>query len=160
MRHEQIAKRESFVPVDVAAVWPAAAQIAPVPIPDLEPPAPAFEATPSSAEIPAGVGILVAGAYAALLGTLFLATAGSLHSVFMIVVAAVFLVMFFAVPAIFLRIEPTARRRVSFEGFLQKGIPTLTGHSSAPAALVQMLIVPVLLTFAIAAMGIAAAIIM
>jgi hypothetical protein len=43
---------------------------------------------------------------------------------------------------------------------MEQGMETLTGHSDAGAALVQMLIVPVLLTFAILATGIYAAIVL
>jgi hypothetical protein len=43
---------------------------------------------------------------------------------------------------------------------MRKGMDTLTGHCSGRAALVQMMIVPVLLTLGVAMMGIAAAIIM
>jgi hypothetical protein len=43
---------------------------------------------------------------------------------------------------------------------MRDGMDTFTGHSSGGAALIQMLIVPVLLTLGAAGMGIAAAIIM
>lgn len=36
MRHEQIAAQESYTKVNVQALWPASAQIAPLPIPDVE----------------------------------------------------------------------------------------------------------------------------
>ena len=47
-----------------------------------------------------------------------------------------------------------------FDGFLREGMETMTGHSTSAAALVQMLIVPVMLTLGIAAMGVAAAVYM
>jgi hypothetical protein len=65
------------------------------------------------------------------------------------------MLMFFTVPATFFRVE--GGRRPSFEPFLAQGMDTLTGHSSAGAALVQMLIVPVSLTIGVTAIGIAAA---
>ena len=75
----------------------------------------------------------------------------------MIAIAAFFVAVFFTVPTIFFGIEPGDARRVSFDRFLSQGIDTLTGHNSGKAALVQMLIVPVLLTVGVIAMGIAAA---
>ena len=41
---------------------------------------------------------------------------------------------------------------------MHKGLDTLTGHSTGKDALVQMLIVPVLLTLGLLAMGIAGAV--
>ena len=64
------------------------------------------------------------------------------------------MVVFFTVPRIFFAIEPNGERRVSFDRFLAHGIDTFTGHNSGKAALVQMLIVPVLLTLGVLAMGI------
>jgi hypothetical protein len=78
----------------------------------------------------------------------------------MIAIDAVFLAAFFAVPWIFLKLERPVGRVPRLDEFLRNGIDTFTGHSTGGAALVQMLIVPVLLTFAAAAMGVAAAIIM
>ncbi len=73
---------------------------------------------------------------------------------FAIVIAAFYLAMFFAVPAVFLGVESGGARRPSFLEFLDRGIDTANGRISGAGALVQMLIVPVLLAFAILAMGI------
>ena len=43
---------------------------------------------------------------------------------------------------------------------MRDGMNTLTGHSTGGAALVQMMIVPVLLTFGVLLMGVAAAMMM
>ena len=160
MRHEQISARDSYAKVDIAAVWPSSAQVAPLPVPDIEQIARAedFTPTPAAPELAGGVGGLIVGAYAVLLGTFALATVGSRESIFAVAIAAFFMLMFFTVPAMFLGIEPSAKRP-SFERFMAEGMDTLTGHASAKSALVQMLIVPVFLTVGVIAMGIAAAII-
>jgi hypothetical protein len=44
-------------------------------------------------------------------------------------------------------------KRPGLGKFLKRGMETLTGHSSGPAALVQILIVPIFLTLAVLAMG-------
>ena len=159
MRHEQIHAKGSYEKIDVAAVWPAATQIAPFPIPDIERPfdPEGFHAAPSAPDVPAGVGGLIVASYAALIAAFAFATVGSRESIFMIVVSALFVVTYFTVPRIFLRIEPKAGTRPTLERFLSEGMVTMTGHSSGRDALVQMLIVPVFLTMAVLAMGIAAA---
>ena len=159
MRYEQIHAGTSYEKVDVAAVWPASAQLAPLPLHDIDRPlvADAFRAAPSAPDIPAAAGGLIAAAYAALIAAFALATVGSRESIFMIVVSELFVVAYFTVPRFFLHIEPAAGRRPTLARFLSDGIATMTGHTSGRDALVQMLIVPVLLTVGVIAMGIAAA---
>ena len=162
MLHEQISFADAENAVNVAAVWPASAQIAPVPIPDI------IESrhlgvhspTPSAPDVPGGVGVLIIAAYTALLAALALTAVASLESAFMVTIAALFLVAFFTIPRIFLKVEPKAGRRPSLDRFLADGMETLTGHSSGPAALLQMLIVPVFLTIGVLCMAVAAAIYM
>ena len=60
---------------------------------------------------------------------------------------------------IFFSVEQSTGRRPSFERFLREGMATMTGRSSGRDALIQMLIVPVMLTFGVIAMGIAPAVI-
>ena len=73
---------------------------------------------------------------------------------FVILIDAFFVAMFFAIPIIFLRLENDASRRPSLNSFLKGGIVTATGRISEGGALVQMLIEPLLLLFAILAVGI------
>lgn len=162
MRHEQISARDTYTKVDVAAVWPASAQIAPLPIPDVEQVAVSQpqQATAAAPDVPAAVGKLIIGSYVTLLGTFALATVASTYSIYMIVISALFLVAYFTVPWLFLKQERSVGLRPTLESFMQNGMETLTGHSTGGAALVQMIIVPVLLTLGVAIMGIAAAIIM
>ena len=160
MRHQQIADKASYEKVDIAAVWPAGAQVAPLPVPDVEAAVEPFRAAAAAPDVPAGVGVLIAGSYAALVGAFAVATMGSKESWFQLAIVVTFLVAFFTVPRLFLAIEPKETRRPSLERFMAEGMETLTGHSSGRAALVQMLVVPVLLTFAALAMGVTAAIMM
>ena len=91
------------------------------------------------------------------ISALAVATLGSAESIFVIVIAALFVVAFFTVPRIFFAVERDSGVRASFDDFLNKGMNTLTGHNSGKAALVQMLIVPIMLTLGVLAMGIAIA---
>ena len=157
MRHERIS------PTNVAAAaWPAGieslvlVQSAPREAPGAE----QAMATPAAAvpDIAPGVGRLIVAAYAGLLTVLFAFFTGSALALFAVTIAAGFAVAFFTVPILFLKVEADRSRRPSLDGFLYKGMETLTGHCSGRDALIQMLIVPVLLTFGLCAMGIAGAI--
>lgn len=160
MLHQKIDATAGLDGTDIAAVWPVSAQIAPVPIPEIQAPQPEFRPTPAAPDVPSSVGVTIFLSYAAFIAALFLATAGSTYSIFMITISALFVVMFFAVPRIFFKVEPKAGKSTDFDQFMWSGLETLTGHTSGKAALVQMMIVPVLLTLGISAMGIAASILM
>ena len=161
MRHERALDKGKYSKVEAPTLWTAGAQLAPMPVIEIEECEPAVQMpTPAAPDVPAAVGGMVVVAYAALIGAFALATVGSAESIFAVTVSALFMVAFFTVPRIFLAVEPKAKKRSSFDRFMLDGIQTLTGHNSGPAALVQMLIVPVLLTFAALAMGITAAIYM
>ena len=158
MRHDQISKKNSYTKVDVAAVWPASVQVAPLPLPEAdERPMADFSPTPAAPDVPGAVGGLIVASYFALIGAFTLATVGSAQSIFAIAIVLVFAVSFFTVPRIFFAVEPKAGRRPSFQAFLHQGMQTLTGHCAGKDALIQMMIVPVLLTFGALAMGVAAA---
>jgi hypothetical protein len=161
MRHDQIGKKHSYMKVDVAAVWPASARVAPPPLPELEESRTSdFAPTPAAPDVPAAVGGLIVASYFALIGAFTVATIGSAQSIFAIAIVLVFAISFFTVPRIFFAIEPPAGRRPSFQAFLHQGMETLTGHCRGRDALIQMLIVPVLLMFGALAMGVSAAILM
>lgn len=141
---------ERHQPIDETAVaWLTPIAVAPLPVSDLE----SYRAAPAAPDVPGAVGGIIAGSYVALIGALFIATAESASSVFAIVIAAFFVAIFFTVPRIFIAVEPMTIKRPNLSQFLKLGMETLTGHSSGPAALVQMLVVPVFLTLAVLAMG-------
>ena len=161
MRREQFIARQNYDAIDVAAVWPTSAQLAPFPIPEMEliSGRQEFTATPAAPDVPAAVGVMIAASYAGLIVALAVATVGSAESIFVIVIAALFVVAFFTVPRIFFAVERDSGVRMSFDAFLRNGMDTFTGHNSGKAALIQMLIIPVMLTFAVLAMGVAIAMI-
>ena len=156
MDREQFIARQDYDAIDIAAVWPTSAQLAPYPVPELEPigQIPSFQATPAAPDVPAAVGGMIAASYAGLIAALAVATAGSAESIFVIVIVALFVIAFFTVPRIFFAVESDSSVRASFDVFLRKGMDTFTGHNSGKAALVQMLVVPVMLTLGVLAMGI------
>ena len=155
MRHVELKERESFDLVDVAAIWPAAGTAAPAPLDEVEA---ALEARATAAvpDMPAGVGKAIVAVYAALIGVFFLTMARGAEATFMIVVSALYTVMFLAVPRLFLKVEPDRSRRPDLARFLDKGIDTWTGHMSGSSALVQIFVVPVLLTLGLLVIGLAA----
>lgn len=104
-------------------------------------------------DMPKAAGAFMIASYAALMGA-FVVTIHGARADFAIVIGVFYLSIFFAVPAIFLGMGDDGSRRPGLREFLDEGIDTATGRISGSAALVQMLIVPVLLTFAILAMGI------
>lgn len=137
------------------SVWPvlqperAAADPVPAVVDDALP----FRPESSSSDVPAAVGGLMFAVYAALIGALWLATTGPGKSGFMIVIAVFFLLVFFAVPLIILRQEPSNGSRPALHRFLSEGLATHTGHCSGKAALIQILIVPALLMLGILAIA-------
>ena len=113
----------------------------------------AFRAAPATPDVPASVGVLLFGCYLALVGALALATAGPGQSSFMLVIAALFVVAFFAVARFIFAQEPQVVRRPGMERFLARGIDTYTGPCTGGAAMVQMFVVPVLLTLGMLAIA-------
>ncbi|HYD24475.1 MAG TPA: hypothetical protein VEB68_06740 [Croceibacterium sp.] len=95
---------------------------------------------------------LPTGLYAAMAG-LFFAAAGVMAFGFaapgMVVptgIIAVFIAMYFAVPAMWVRMKPEhSQRAASWARFRRDGVMTPYGRSTAGAATVQMLTLPVLL---------------
>ena len=161
MKREEFDLDHRYDSADIAAAWPVSAQVAPLPISDIDAIADlrTHHPTPAAPDVPAAVGGLIAASYAALIAALAWATAGSGSSIFAIAIAAFFVVVFFTVPRVFFAIEPSTGRRVSFDRFLGQGLDTLTGHNSGKAVLVQMLVVPISLTLGILAIGTVVAIV-
>jgi hypothetical protein len=97
--------------------------------------------------------------YLALIGALAVATTGPGESRLSIVIAALFVVAFFTVPRLLLTQEPKDSGRVAMDQFLAQGIYTYTGHCTGSAALVQMFMVPVLLTLGVLSIAIIVAVV-
>ena len=154
MEYQRLPSRRVDRENAVAAVWPTAAveaMTAPAAAAMREEP---FTATPAMADVATGVTRLFVATYAALILVFFALFATSTLAAFSIAVCAFYVAMFFGVPRIFLVIEAAPGRRPSFHCFMRGGIDTLTGRTGGRDALTQMLIVPVLVTLGLAAMGI------
>ena len=149
---------ESPQPAGDGALERASLQPIPAPAELLHRPGAPRYAAPAAPDVPAALGGLIAASYVTLLGALAVATTGSPVSIFAIAIAAFFVAIFFAVPRIFFGVEPRPGRRPTLDRFIRDGMDTLTGHSSGPAAMVQMLVVPVSLTLGVLAMGMIVAI--
>lgn len=108
-----------------------------------------FRPTPAAQDVPAGIGAMMGIVYLALIGALALATAGPGQSGMALVIAGLFVAIFFTVPWLIFKQEVTASRRTTMSRFLGQGMQTYTGPCPGKAALVQMFIVPVLLTFGV-----------
>jgi hypothetical protein len=155
MRHDQIKHRNDFDIVEIATNEdPASVTLAEMELGGK------FCSEAAAPDLPPAVGRLIAGAYVALIGVLAATMARNAESAFVISIAALFLVAFLSVPRIFLAIEPETARRPSMSAFLERGMQTATGHLRGRGALVQMLVVPVLLSLGVLAIGIAGIVIL
>lgn len=119
----------------------------------------AQEATPRRSaaampDVPSSVGWALFAAYLSLVGSLALATLGPGKSTFTVVIAGLFVVAFFAVPAFIFAQEPKDGPHPTMEHFLVTGINTYTGHCTGAAAVLQMFIVPVALTAGVLLMAV------
>jgi hypothetical protein len=145
MRHEQFTKSGTYEVLELADLKVELAQ------PDQP-----FRSAAAAPDVPAAVGGMLVAVYVTLLATFAVTMAHSREALFAIAICAVFLTMYLLVPRIFLSVEPNQGKRPSLDMFLNKGLETYTGHCSGKEALVQMLIVPVLLTLCAFVMGLIA----
>jgi hypothetical protein len=145
MRYEQIGATETYRKANPA---------------DLAGGALPFQSAPSTPDIPSAVGKMIVGSYIALVGTFAVTMSGSRLSVFCMAISFFYLLMYLGVPAILLKMEPKRGQRPSLDQFLRAGMQTYTGYITGKDALLQILLVPVLLTFTALVMGIAAIIIL
>ena len=139
MRHDQLMQVDSFAIVEAAAIAKVAAK-------------PEYAVS----EIPAAVGLMIVALYLLIIALFALTIATAGEAPFMIAIDVVFMAAFFTVPMILLKLEGDPARRPTFDRFMREGVQTYTGHVSGGGALTQMLIVPLLLAFAVLAMGVIA----
>lgn len=152
MYHEQLKTRDAFKVVEISTLdGPASAALAEL---ELGRGRLAEAAVP---DVPRAIGVMMAATYAAIVALFALTIATAGQSLFVIAIDVVFLVAFFAVPTIMLKLERDPARRPSLSRFMAQGMQTYTGHVSGAGALAQMFIVPVLLAFAVLAIGVIAA---
>ena len=164
MRYQRLEPNKATAPSHVAAVWPSFQeallnrQALPVenrPVEEISQ-APAPLPAAAAPDVPAAVGGLIVASYAALIGVFFAFFAASPLALFAITICAFFVAIYFAVPRIFFAVEADPARRPTLAQFWYEGMQTLTGRSSGRDAMIQMMIVPVFLTFGLLAMGIVA----
>jgi hypothetical protein len=103
MRHETIHQQPRTDAWDIAAVWPATTQVAPLPLPEMEASAREVDHPGAAPHVPPVAGAFLVAVYASLLAILAIGTTGSGPSLLPIVIAGSFLFIFFAIPAIFSR---------------------------------------------------------
>jgi hypothetical protein len=110
-----------------------------------------------SFELPAALYVGTAGCYLAFLATMALGF-GNPHLILPMAIFVTFIVMAFAVPAMWMRMKPDHPQKLtSWSRFSREGIMTAFGRSTAGGAAVQVLILPVLiLAWGFAAVMIAA----
>lgn len=149
MRHDELTRRDDFDIVEIGTnEGPAAPAIAEMGLDR------ALCSQTAVPDMPLAVGRLIVAAYVGLIGVLALTMARNASTALVIAIDVAFLAAFLSVPAIFLGIENDNADRPSLHRFLNDGLQTATGHLSGAGALVQMLVVPVLLTLGLLAMGI------
>jgi hypothetical protein len=154
MRHEQLLQADSFDLVDIAAIWPnGAAPGAPLDEIQRAVEGPAVRGEAAVPDMPVAAGKALIATYAGLMGAFVLTMAKGGDASFAIAISCFYVAMFLGVPALFLHVERRPEKRPGLASFLEQGMETATGYISGRGALVQMLIVPVLLTMAILAIG-------
>ncbi len=151
MRHEQVKLRESFDIMDAAAIWPRPDGMVQPAIAELD-----QRPTPAVPDMPSAIGRAIVCLYAALIIIFFVTMGFGGEAKFMIAISGFYLAMFLGLPRLFLAVENDPSRRPGMAAFLTRGVDTQTGRVSGRAALAQIFVVPVLLTFAVLAMGLTA----
>lgn len=145
MRHEQLKDTDSFDVVASAAIAGEHVLERHVSRPE--------RAVP---DVPAAIGTMMIAIYVLLIGMFALTIANAGMGLFVISIDAAFLAAFFTIPYVFLKQEKDSSRRPSLGRFMDRGMQTYTGHVTGGGALAQMFVVPVLLAFAVLAIGIIA----
>jgi type IV secretory pathway VirB2 component (pilin) len=121
--------------------------------------APTPRSRPRPGEVHSGAVALLVGFYGAMVALMWLTFARTGEgALFMLIVTLVF-AAFAAVPLLTLRLgrREAAAKPVSFREYLGQSIDTLTGPLSGRAALVQIIVVPVLLTLCLVGIAVALA---
>ena len=114
---------------------------------------------PRPRDVHAGGLALALGFYAAMVALMWLTFARTGEGTFVLIVVTLVFAAFAVVPLIILRLarRDAAAEPVSFREYLARGMDTLTGPMSGRAALVQIIVVPALLTLCLVGIAIALA---
>ena len=114
----------------------------------------AQDADPVDAGLHSGVLALFAGLFTTILAILYLTFSQDPQAVFMIVVSALYGVMYFGTPVILQRVSGQQRKDRKWSEFLSRPFQTNTGRVSGRIALVQICIIPAALTIFITGISI------
>ena len=96
-------------------------------------------------ELPTGIYVAMAGLFSGAFAVMAVGFAAP-RMIVPTAIIAVFMAMFFAIPAMWVRMKPdNPQRATSWSRFRRHGIMTHYGHSTANAATIQVLILPALL---------------
>ena len=98
-----------------------------------------------SFELPAALFVVTAGCYLGFLATMAVGF-GNPHLILPMAIFVTFMVMAFAVPAMWMRMKPDHPQQLkSWSHFSREGVMTAFGRCTAGGATVQVLILPVLI---------------
>jgi hypothetical protein len=111
-------------------------------------------------DVPAALGAMMVAAYAGIMAAFVLLYTANRMATMMVAISIVYTTVYLAVPAIFFRVEPTRRPRVTIAEFLDRGLDTWTGHIGGREAMIQILTIPAAIAGAVTAFGIAAKILL
>jgi hypothetical protein len=149
MRHQALK-----IDASVAAVWPSAEESLVISKAAEAGTEPVSHFSPAAPDVPAVVGLFMAGAYASMLAVLFALFARSPLALYSITIVAGYVAIYIAIPRLFFAIEPKTARRPTLARFMREGIATSSGWSGGADALIQMLVVPVLVCAGLLVIGI------
>jgi hypothetical protein len=113
-----------------------------------------FRSATAMPDVPVGIGRVIIACYIAMIVAFAFGTSGGRDIDFALVVAGLFVVMYFTLPRIRLGVDPRHIERPNLARFLSEGMMTYTGPTGGAAALTQILIVPVCLMAAAVAMSV------
>jgi hypothetical protein len=145
--------RDSFDVLDAAEIWPRPTVMPAAPLAEIES---GLRSAPAVPDLPVAVGRAVVTVYAALILAFAALMGGSAEALFMIAISGFYVAIFLAVPRLFLGVENDPSLRPNMARFMHQGMATHTGRMSGSSALVQMFLVPVLLTLTVFVIGVAA----
>ncbi len=103
-------------------------------------------------DLPPVVGFMLVGAFAWIIGAYLITFWGDLQTIAMVVVDLVYVAVYLGVPWLILKLEPKTGPNPTLAQFMQRGLPTFTGHLTGAEALIQILTIPVALAVTTTAM--------
>lgn len=106
-------------------------------------------------DIPREVGVMILGAFGAIISAFLLLFTRGLDATMMVVISGLYFAIYLAVPTAFFNTEGRSGQ-LSLRTFLADGLETWTGHVDGRGALIQILSIPVTIAVAVTGIGTAA----